>query len=237
MSRIEPYDGAPEGTLPTFRVQFSEACGSVVEVVKTGQIDLPASVTTGSSDRDRSRRERSRRDRDRDRGRRRRDDDDEPRDRRGYDADRRRRSDRDRSRRDRSRSRDDGDRDRDRSRRDRSRERSRRDRSRDRSRRDRSRSRDRSRRDEPRRDAAPIKQEGESLLAGRDIMGDVIAAERAEATVDHKGDCYRRPIGFNTALIVASDKYTYKARARSRSPDRVKEVVHVAPVVPSRRDD
>ena len=91
--------------------------------------------------------------------------------------------------------------------------------------------------DEPRRDAAPIKQEGESLLAGRDIMGDVIAAERAEATVDHKGDCYRRPIGFNTALIVASDKYTYKARARSRSPDRVKEVVHVAPVVPSRRDD
>ena len=40
-----------------------------------------------------------------------------------------------------------------------------------------------------------------------------------------------------TALIVASDKYTYKARARSRSPDRVKEVVHVAPVVPSRRDD
>ena len=68
-------------------------------------------------------------------------------------------------------------------------------------------------------------------------MGDVIAAERAEATVDHKGDCYRRPIGFNTALIVASDKYTYKARARSRSPDRVKEVVHVAPVVPSRRDD
>ena len=237
VSRIEPYDGAPEGTLPTFRVQFSEACGSVVEVVKTGQIDLPSSVTTGSSDRDRSRRERSRRDRDRDRGRRRRDDDDEPRDRRGYDADRRRRSDRDRSRRDRSRSRDDGDRDRDRSRRDRSRERSRRDRSRDRSRRDRSRSRDRSRRDEPRRDAAPIKQEGESLLAGRDIMGDVIAAERAEATVDHKGDCYRRPIGFNTALIVASDKYTYKARARSRSPDRVKEVVHVAPVVPSRRDD
>ena len=62
-------------------------------------------------------------------------------------------------------------------------------------------------------------------------MGDVIAAERAEATVDHKGDCYRRPIGYNTALIVASDKYTYKARARSRSPDRVKEVVHVAPVV------
>ena len=104
-------------------------------------------------------------------------------------------------------------------------------------RRDRSRSRERSRRDEPRRDAAPVKQEGESLLAGRDIMGDVIAAERAEATVDHKGDCYRRPIGFNTALIVASDKYTYKARARSRSPDRVKEVVHVAPVVPSRRDD
>ena len=99
------------------------------------------------------------------------------------------------------------------------------------------RSRDRSRRDEPRRDAAPVKQEGESLLAGRDIMGDVIAAERAEATVDHKGDCYRRPIGFNTALIVASDKYTYKARARSRSPDRVKEVVHVAPVVPQRRDD
>ena len=46
VSRIEPYDGAPEGTLPTFRVQFSEACGSVVEVVKTGQIDLPASVTT-----------------------------------------------------------------------------------------------------------------------------------------------------------------------------------------------
>ena len=194
VSRIEPYEGAPEGTLPTFRVQFSEACGSVVEIVKTGQIDLPSSVTTDKPDRDRSRR-------------------------------------------DRSRSRDDGDRDRDRSRRDRSRERSRRDRSRDRSRRARSRSRDRSRRDEPRRDAAPVKQEGESLLAGRDIMGDVIAAERAEATVDHKGDCYRRPIGFNTALIVASDKYTYKARARSRSPDRVKEVVHVAPVVPSRRDD
>ena len=90
--------------------------------------------------------------------------------------------------------------------------------------------------DEPRRDDNAPK-EGESLLAGRDIMGDVIAAERAEATVDHKGDCYRRPIGFNTALIVASDKYTYKARARSRSPDRVKEVVHVAPVVPSRRDE
>ena len=63
-----PYDGAPEGTLPTFRVQFSEACGSVVEVVKTGQIDLPASVTTDKSDRDRSRRERSRRRRPRGRG-------------------------------------------------------------------------------------------------------------------------------------------------------------------------
>ena len=49
-----------------------------------------------------------------------------------------------------------------------------------------------------------------------------------------QGRLRRRPIGFNTALIVASDKYTYKPRARSRSPDRVKEVVHVAPVVPSR---
>ena len=76
-----------------------------------------------------------------------------------------------------------------------------------------------------------------SLSSTSSPVVDEIAAERAEATVDHKGDCYRRPIGFNTALIVASDKYTYKARARSRSPDRVKEVVHVAPVVPSRRDE
>jgi len=247
VARIEPYDGAAEGQLPTFRVQFTEAGGSAIEVVKTGQLDLPASVTAKTDavekgekgGRDRSRRDRDRSRRDRDRGRRRRDDD-EPRDRGGYDDEPRDRSGYD-GERDRSRRRsDDRDKDRERSRRDRSRDRSRR----DRSRRDRSRSRDRSRRDDAapqrnegedapaRAEAAPARAEGESLLAGRDIMGDVIAAERAAATVDHREDNHRRPIGFNTALIVASDKYTYKARKRSRSPDKKREVKHVAAVMP-----
>ena len=77
------------------------------------------------------------------------------------------------------------------------------------------------RRDEPRRDAAPARPEGESLLAGRDIMGDVIAAEGAEATVDHKGYCYRRPIGFNTAPHRGLDKRApTKERGRGRPTAR-----------------
>mmetsp|Transcript_5909 Transcript_5909/g.18657 ORF Transcript_5909/g.18657 Transcript_5909/m.18657 type:complete len:569 (-) Transcript_5909:31-1737(-) len=296
VKRIEPYEGAPEGTLPTYTVQFG-ALDGITDTVKVGQMELPAELFAkdaekdakdaerrrdrsrertrrGDDDRDRSRRDRSRersrrgdddkdrsRTRDDDKERSRRGDDDRSRTRRGdddrdrsrrddKDRDRSRREDRDRSRRDdgedrerRDRSGYDGDR-----RRDRSRERSRRDRSRDRSRRDRSRSRDRSRREKEKdkapKDKAPAATakpavkpvEGESLLAGRDLLGDVIQAERNSAVADSRMDVHRRPMGFNQALIVDSDKYTYRPnkRARSRTPER--KVIHVAPVLPSQKE-
>ena len=236
VSCVEPYEGAPEGMLPSYVVTFGDAVvpGGARETVKLGQLDFAAAPAEQDGkrrdrrehrDRDRSRRDRddgrdrdrSRRDRSRSRDgdRRRRgsgggDDDGDRRRRRSRSRDRREHRDRDRSRRDRSR-------DRDRSRRDRSRDR-------DRSRRDRS--RDREPRDKD--DAAPAPAEGVSLLAGRDILADVIRKERDLAVADHRGDVHKRPIGYNTALIVPADRFSYRQRSRSKSPAKAR---YVAPTL------
>ncbi|KAH8077167.1 hypothetical protein JL720_10130 [Aureococcus anophagefferens] len=234
VSCVEPYEGAPEGMLPSYVVTFGDAVvpGGARETVKLGQLDFAAAP----AEQDGKRRDR-REHRDRDRSRRDRDDG-RDRDRAAAtvasrDGDRRRRGsgggddDGDRRRR-RSRSRDRREhRDRDRSRRDRAATRpSRRDRSRDRDRSRRDRSRDREPRDKG--DAAPAPAEGVSLLAGRDILGDVIRRERDLAVADHRGDVHKRPIGYNTALIVPADRFSYRQRSRSKSPAKAR---YVAPTL------
>lgn len=70
---VEPYDGAPDGTLPEYVVEFHQTQERLK--VKLGMIDLPRK----HKNRDRSRRRDRDRDRDRDRSRRRRRNHDEPR--------------------------------------------------------------------------------------------------------------------------------------------------------------
>ena len=152
VSCVEPYEGAPEGMLPSYVVTFGDAVvpGGARETVKLGQLDFAAA----------------------------------PAEQDGKRRDRREHRDRDRSRRDR----------------------------------------------EPRDkdDAAPAPAEGVSLLAGRDILGDVIRRERDLAVADHRGDVHKRPIGYNTALIVPADRFSYRQRSRSKSPAKAR---YVAPTL------
>lgn len=156
VSCVEPYEGAPEGMLPSYVVTFGDAVvpGGARETVKLGQLDFAAA----------------------------------PAEQDGKRRDRREHRDRDRSRRDRSR--------------------------------------DREPRDKG--DAAPAPAEGVSLLAGRDILGDVIRRERDLAVADHRGDVHKRPIGYNTALIVPADRFSYRQRSRSKSPAKAR---YVAPTL------
>ncbi|KAH8068700.1 hypothetical protein JL721_6562 [Aureococcus anophagefferens] len=196
VSCVEPYEGAPEGMLPSYVVTFGDAVvpGGARETVKLGQLDFAAAP----AEQDGKRRDR-REHRDRDRSRRDRDD-------AATGAARRSRSrDGDRRRRGSGGGDDDGDR----------RRRRRRDRSRDREPRDKG-------------DAAPAPAEGVSLLAGRDILGDVIRRERDLAVADHRGDVHKRPIGYNTALIVPADRFSYRQRSRSKSPAKAR---YVAPTL------
>ena len=172
VSCVEPYEGAPEGMLPSYVVTFGDSVvpGGARETVKLGQLDFAAA----------------------------------PAEQDGKRRDRREHRDRDRSRRDRSRDRD----------------RSRRDRSRDREPRDKD-------------DAAPAPAEGVSLLAGRDILGDVIRKERDQAVAGKKSEVARRPIGYNTAMIVPADRFSYRDRSRSKSPAKA---TYVAPSLPESKN-
>ncbi|KAH8046535.1 hypothetical protein JL722_13594 [Aureococcus anophagefferens] len=234
VSCVEPYEGAPEGMLPSYVVTFGDAVvpGGARETVKLGQLDFAAAP----AEQDGKRRDR-REHRDRDRSRRDRDDG----------------RDRDRSRRDRRASRD-GDR----------RRRGRRRRRRRRpapppvaeprppraprprpepprpeprprpSRRDRAATRPEPPRPEP-RPRAPRQgrrragaRRGRVAPRGRDILGDVIRRERDLAVADHRGDAHKRPIGYNTALIVPADRFSYRQRSRSKSPAKAR---YVAPTL------
>ncbi|KAJ1451671.1 PRP38 family-domain-containing protein [Pelagophyceae sp. CCMP2097] len=223
---VPPYDGAAEGTLPTYTVIFAQGSR---DTIKLGQIDVQKAVKAEAAhpaeepQRSKSRERRRRRDDSRS------DDDDD-------------RKHKSRRRRHRSRSRD----------------RSRRDRG------DGDGARDAepqpARRPAPRDDgevddgevqifdarickfkpvveapqdgALPV---GESVLAGRDILGAVMRQERNNAVCEGKGVMRSRPVAFDTSLITPASAKVATYRKRSKSRDRLANVV--APLQRHLEDD